>query len=122
MGFYVNCNAKVLNTGLAQFCADMGPIAGYIITPPDFSMPEEDARTKTAFETLLSADKGERIYPFPQVLAMTDNSEDTVFEELALGTCTFVTVSITYNSCTNRAVTKMQYCDHILCRQLVFCL
>lgn len=85
MSFYVNCNAKVLNTGLAQFCADMGPIAGYIITPPDFSMPEADARTKTAFETLLSADKGERIYPFPQVLAMTDNSEDTVFEELALG-------------------------------------
>lgn len=85
MSFYVNCNAKVLNTGLAQFCADMGPIAGYIITPPDFSMSEEDARTKSAFETLLSADKGDRIYPFPQVLAMTDNSEDTVFEELALG-------------------------------------
>lgn len=85
MGFYVNCNAKVLNTGLSQFCADMGPIAGYIITPPDFSMPEADARTKAAFETLLSADKGERIYPFPQVLSMTDNSEDTVFEELALG-------------------------------------
>ncbi len=85
MSFYVNCNSRVKNTGISNFCADMGAIAGYILTPPDFSLAEADARELVNWETALSADRGERIYPFPQVLAMTDNSEDTVFEEMALG-------------------------------------
>lgn len=85
MSFYINCQTRVKNTGISQFCADMGAIAGYILTPPDFSLPEDDARTKTNWEDAIAADRGSRIYPFPQVLGMTDNSEDTQFEELALG-------------------------------------
>jgi hypothetical protein len=85
MKFYVNCNSEVKNTGVSRLCSDMGPIAGYILTPLDFSMTEADAKTQAAFDTLISAVREERIYPFPAVLGMTDNSEDTVFEEMALG-------------------------------------
>jgi hypothetical protein len=85
MSFYINCQTRVKNTGISQFCADMGAIAGYILTPPDFSLPEADARTKSNWESAIADERGSRIYPFPQVLGMTDNSEDTQFEELALG-------------------------------------
>jgi hypothetical protein len=83
--FYVNCAAKRKNTGIGNRCQDLGPIAGFMITPYGWSDTEENVRLKSTFDTAIQADDDERIYPFPPILNMTNNSEETVYQELALG-------------------------------------
>lgn len=85
MAYEVNCQKKRKNTGISQFCQDIGPISGYIITPYNFELSENDIRDESKIIELIHANVSSRIYPFPQVASMTDNSEDTVFEELPLG-------------------------------------
>jgi hypothetical protein len=85
MSFEVNCATRRKNTGIAGLCQDIGPLSGYIITPYNWETTEANALLKATYDTAISAAEGLRIYPFPPAVAMTDNSEDTVFEELALG-------------------------------------
>lgn len=85
MGFEINCQSRRKNTGIEKLCQDIGPIAGYILTPPDFSITEEEAKDIATWQNFIKADRDERIYPFPAVFSHTDNSEDTVFESGALG-------------------------------------
>lgn len=83
--YYVNCASKRKNTGIGRRCQDLGPIAGFMITPYGWSETEANVRLKTTFDTAIQADPDERIYPFPPTLNMTNSSEETVYQELALG-------------------------------------
>lgn len=85
MSFYVNCASRRKNTGVSGRCQDLGPIAGFILTPFGWEETETNVLLKATFDTAIHADQDERIYPFPPTLNMTDNSEETVYQELALG-------------------------------------
>ncbi len=83
--FDINCAAKRKNTGINRLCQDLGPIAGFMLTPYNWEKSQDDIVLEATFNTAIHADVDERIYPFPPVLAMTNNSEETVYQELALG-------------------------------------
>lgn len=85
MSFYVDCSSGISNTGINNLCQDLGTIAGYMLCPRNFSLSEVNARLKASWETAILADKANRVYPFPPSLGMTDNSEETVYQDFALG-------------------------------------
>ena len=85
MSFYINCAQNVKNTGVKDLCQDLGPIAGYMLCPYNFEDTEANARLQATYEAAVSAEKDARIYPFPPALGMTDNSEETVYQDFALG-------------------------------------
>ena len=85
MSFYINCAQDVKNTGVKDLCQDLGPIAGYMLCPYNFEDTEANARLQATYEAAVSAEKDARIYPFPPALGMTDNSEETVYQDFALG-------------------------------------
>ena len=85
MSFYVSCSTHVANTGVKDLCQDLGPIAGYMLCPYDYSITEANARLKATWDTAILAEKANRVYPFPPALGMTDNSEGTVYQDFALG-------------------------------------
>jgi len=85
MSFYVSCSTDVANTGVKDLCQDLGPIAGYMLCPYDYSITEANARLKATWDTAILAEKANRVYPFPPALGMTDNSEETVYQDFALG-------------------------------------
>jgi hypothetical protein len=85
MGFYVNCASRRKNTGISRRCQDLGPIAGFILTPYGWSDTEANAKLKATYDTGISADPEDRMYPFPPTINMTNNSEETVYQEMALG-------------------------------------
>lgn len=85
MPFYVNCASRRKNTGISRRCQDLGPIGGGILAPYGWSETESNAKLKATFETAIHADPADRIYPLPPLLNMTNNSEETVYQELALG-------------------------------------
>ena len=85
MSFYINCAQDVKNTGVKDLCQDLGPIAGYMLCPYNFEDTESNARLYATYEAAVSAEKDARIYPFPPALGMTDNSEETVYQDFALG-------------------------------------
>ena len=85
MSFYVDCQQAAKNTGVKDLCQDLGPIAGYMLCPYNFEDTEANARLQATYEAAVSAEKDARIYPFPPALGMTDNSEETVYQDFALG-------------------------------------
>jgi len=85
MSFETNCATIRKNTGVQGLCQDIGPLKLPILTPPDFSITEANARLKATWDAAISAAIPDRIYPFPPAVAMTDNSEEAIFEEMALG-------------------------------------
>ena len=85
MSFYVDCQQAAKNTGVKDLCQDLGPIAGYMLCPYNFEETETNARSLATWEAAVSAEKDARIYPFPPALGMTDNSEETVYQDFALG-------------------------------------
>jgi hypothetical protein len=85
MGFYVNCESSVKNTGVGGLCQDLGAFSNAILTPLNWEKSETDIRLEATFITAIHAEKGERIYPLLPLLQMTNNSEETIYQELALG-------------------------------------
>lgn len=85
MGFLVNCAQRKKNTGISRLCQDLGAIRKFILVPKGWSLTEADARDITKWQEAIQADLGERIYPFPAIHEFTDNSEDIVMDEGALG-------------------------------------
>jgi len=85
MAFEVNCGQRKKNTGVSQLCQDLGAIRKFILVPKGWTISEEDARDYEKWQEAIQADLGERIYPFPAIHEFTDNSEDIVMDEGALG-------------------------------------
>lgn len=83
--FNINCAARRKNTGINRLCQDLGPIAGFMLTPYNWEKSQTDIINKDTFDEAIHADAVDRVYPFPPILAMTNNSEETVYQELALG-------------------------------------
>lgn len=85
MAFEVRCGQRKKNTGVSQLCQDLGAIRKFILVPKGWTISEEDARDYEKWQEAIQADLGERIYPFPAIHEFTDNSEDIVMDEGALG-------------------------------------
>lgn len=85
MAFEVRCGQRKKNTGVSQLCQDLGAIRKFILVPKGWTISEEDARDFEKWQEAIQADLGERIYPFPAIHEFTDNSEDIVMDEGALG-------------------------------------
>lgn len=85
MAFEVKCGRRKKNTGVSQLCQDLGAIRKFILVPKGWTISEEDARDYEKWQEAIQADLGERIYPFPGIHEFTDNSEDIVMDEGALG-------------------------------------
>lgn len=85
MGFLVNCASRKKNTGVSKLCQDLGAIRKFILVPRGWTIPEADARDYEKWQEAIQAGIGERIYPFPAIHEFTDNSEDVVMDEGALG-------------------------------------
>lgn len=85
MAFEVKCGQRKKNTGVSQLCQDLGAIRKFILVPKGWTISEEDARDYEKWQEAIQADLGERIYPFPAIHEFTDNSEDIVMDEGALG-------------------------------------
>ena len=85
MAFEVRCGKRKKNTGGSQLCQDLGAIRKFILVPKGWTISEEDARDYEKWQEAIQADLGERIYPFPAIHEFTDNSEDIVMDEGALG-------------------------------------
>ena len=85
MAFEVKCGQRKKNTGVSQLCQDLGAIRKFILVPKGWTISEEDARDCEKWQEAIQADLGERIYPFPAIHEFTDNSEDIVMDEGALG-------------------------------------
>lgn len=85
MAFEVRCGQRKRNTGVSQLCQDLGAIRKFILVPKGWTISEEDARDYEKWQEAIQADLGERIYPFPAIHEFTDNSEDIVMDEGALG-------------------------------------
>ena len=85
MAFEVKCGQRKKNTGVSQLCQDLGAIRKFILVPKGWTISEEDARDYGKWQEAIQADLGERIYPFPAIHEFTDNSEDIVMDEGALG-------------------------------------
>jgi hypothetical protein len=80
--YKLNCDASVKNTGLSKLCEDIGTIVGYIICPRNYSVDTAtNAKLLATWTTGIQDEKASRIYPFPAVFQMEDNSEDAVFQE-----------------------------------------
>lgn len=78
----VNCDASVKNTGLSELCQDIGTIVGYVVCPLNYAIDTAVlAKTLATWTTAIQAPKSDRVYPFPSVFLMEDNSEDAVFQE-----------------------------------------
>ena len=85
MEFYLNCKTGRKNTGIQDLCDDISAIQSFILMPGGFTADVEDIRDVDFWNSLVHETPSKRAYPFPQIFSMTDNSEDTVFEEGALG-------------------------------------
>lgn len=85
MAFEVRCGQRKKNTGVSQLCQDLGAIRKFILVPKGWTISEKDARDYEKWQEAIQADLGERIYPFPAIHEFTDNSEDIVMDEGALG-------------------------------------
>lgn len=85
MDFYLNCKTGRKNTGIQDLCDDISAIQSFILMPRGFTADVVDIRDVVFWNTLVQETPSKRVYPFPQIFSMTDNSEDTVFEEGALG-------------------------------------
>lgn len=85
MAFEVSCGQRKKNTGVSQLCQDLGAIRKFILVPKGWTISEKDARDYEKWQEAIQADLGERIYPFPAIHEFTDNSEDIVMDEGALG-------------------------------------
>jgi len=80
--FPVSCDESVKNTGLSELCQDIGTIVGYIVCPQNYAIDTAVlAQTLATWTTAIQAPKSDRVYPFPSVFQMDDNSEDAVFQE-----------------------------------------
>jgi hypothetical protein len=80
--FAINCAANEKNTGLSKLCQDIGTIVGYIVCPANYEIDTAvNAKLLATWTTAIQAAKGDRVYPFPAVFLMEDNSEDAVFQE-----------------------------------------
>jgi hypothetical protein len=85
MAFEINCKENRKNTGVQDFCKDIGVFVKFKITPPNFEMSEADAKDETKWLEAIHKEQKDRVYPFPLVMNMTDNTEDTVYNEGATG-------------------------------------
>lgn len=78
----ISCDASVKNTGLSKLCQDVGTIVGYIVCPRNYSIDTSvNAALLATWTAAIQDEKSSRIYPFPSVFMMEDNSEDAVFQE-----------------------------------------
>ena len=84
-GFLVNCAARKKNTGLSSLCQDLSNTRKFILVPKGWSLPEAAARLLANWTDGIHAEAVDRIYPFPVIHNFTDNSEEMVMDEGALG-------------------------------------
>jgi hypothetical protein len=85
MAFFVNCAQRKKNTGLSSLCQDLSNTRKFILVPKGWSLTEAEARDMAEWTDGIHAEVGQRIYPFPVIHNFTDNSEDMVMDEGALG-------------------------------------
>lgn len=81
------CATNLKNTGFGSCVIDPGKIMGAIRVPKDkvFTQTELDALRATLDAARLAASKSNRIFPIHNFRAVTDNSEDTVYQTLGYG-------------------------------------
>jgi len=87
---YKQCATSGSNTGTGDCPFDPKSIAGGFIVPANFELTDAQLASKdTAMAALLAAVNNDnpalRAYPLPEVVGVTDNSEDPVFETLGYG-------------------------------------
>lgn len=86
MDYKIGCAANAKNTGINQLCQDIGAIVGFMVCPWDYTVDTiANAKLQATWTTAIQADAGSRIYPFPPIFLHEDNSEETTFQEGALG-------------------------------------
>lgn len=83
----LNCAKKRKNVGFGSCVLDPKAISGSFEVPEDFELTEADLLTpetlREKLENAIRADNPEeRIYPIHKFLAITDNSEETVFQTI----------------------------------------
>lgn len=85
--FITQCTENAQNTGLSKLCDDIGTIAGYIVCPYNYSIDTvANSILLATWTTAIQANKVTRVYPFPSVFLMEDNSEDAVYQEGSVST------------------------------------
>lgn len=83
----VICATDIRNTGFGDCVLDMGKIVTAIRVPKNkiFTQAEMDSLRATLDAARLAASKANRIFPINGFEALTDNSEETVFQSLGYG-------------------------------------
>lgn len=86
MAYEIQCGQSAKNTGVNELCQDIGSIVGFAIAPRNTKLSDEAAaKLETSWLLLTHADKSGRVYPFPSVLLHEDGSEETVYQDFAMG-------------------------------------
>lgn len=80
--YAIACNSNKANTALDKLCQDIGAIKGYIVCPWSYEIDTAaNAKLEATWITGIQAPVSDRIYPFPEVFLMEDNSEEAVYQE-----------------------------------------
>jgi hypothetical protein len=87
MAYEVTCGQTAKNTGVNELCQDIGSIVGFAIGPRNLKLDTEAAaKLEANWLALTHADKSGRVYPFPPDVQHEDGSEETIYQDFALGT------------------------------------
>jgi hypothetical protein len=71
------CATNYGNTGVGECFVDLDKIIGAIQVPPNFQIAQSDVAGLLAFfETKIHAAIGTRVFPYPKLTNITDNTED----------------------------------------------
>jgi hypothetical protein len=71
------CATNYGNTGVGECFIDLDKIIGAIQVPPNFQIAQSDVAGLLAFfETKIHAAIGTRVFPYPKLTNITDNTED----------------------------------------------
>jgi hypothetical protein len=71
------CATNYGNTGVGECFIDLDKIIGAIQVPPNFQIAQSDVAGLLAFfETKIHAAIGTRVFPYPKLANITDNTED----------------------------------------------
>lgn len=89
------CSAAGGNTGIPDCAFTFKTLKGGFLVPSSFVLSEAQLSSKeTIMAALLAAvnhdDPAQRIYPLPETVTFTDNTEDPVFQTFGLGGQAFV--------------------------------
>jgi hypothetical protein len=86
----IKCAGAGANTGISECFLDIKNIVGGAIVPNDFELSAAQLASADTIMAALEADVNEdlpadRVYPLPEIVGVTDNTEDPVSQTLGYG-------------------------------------